>query len=214
MVSHGPCTSMTSMSSDTTVGGSASGSRSSGSTGVAPGCFFSQSAASRATLPSSKTSTESSRVISRDHARAIANDACAKSRTSSAIKTSNSFPSACVSRIGALRTRIPSALLRIQYVESPAARRNSAAGGLLSATRSTHANATNATASSSAMLRCGPRLLFRFKLCLGLPDERTYTFDKSIDFIFGCVTRTSGTHQSLLGQPQTARDCCRVEITV
>ena len=77
---------------------------------------------------SATSATESRPARSRAHRRMVANEASSYSAPSSERNSSKVRPSACVSRMGALRTRIPSPLLRTQKVESPAATRNSADG--------------------------------------------------------------------------------------
>ena len=87
-LSHGPCTSMTSISSLATVGGGSLSLFSAGSTGSARGFARFQAVASRDTVPSWKMSNESLSMISRRYARALANDASSKSCKSSEMNTS------------------------------------------------------------------------------------------------------------------------------
>ena len=128
MVMYGPCTSTISISSFTTVRGSSGASSSAGSISSSPGCARRHTASSRRTVESPNSSVLSRCCSSRDHRRALANEASGYSAPSLSRKISNNRPSTSVSRIGALRTRMPSPPLRTQYVESPAANRNSAGG--------------------------------------------------------------------------------------
>ena len=113
-VRYGPCTSMISISSFTTVRGSSGSSSSAGSISASRGCARRQTASSCITVESPKSSVLSRRCSSRDQSRALANDASGYSAPSSPRKISNKRPSTSVSRIGALRTRMPSSPLRTQ----------------------------------------------------------------------------------------------------